>query len=72
MRTTGCPDCRLRLAPQEAAYLSTCPQCGQPVVVIGDLSQVVGFRRFQPEPRHEPLPTAIAVSLPVPDPTAHS
>ena len=72
MSNACCPDCRLRLGAPEAAYLSACPQCGRPVVLMSDLAGIVGFRRFVPEPSPEPLPTAIAVSLPVPDPNRSS
>jgi hypothetical protein len=30
--------------------------------------QIVGFRLYTPEPVNDPLPTAVAISLPIPDP----
>lgn len=62
----GCPDCRLRLASAEAAYLVACPECGKPLQPLARLSEAVGFRLFMPEDAPESLPEA--VSMPIPDP----
>ena len=62
-----CPDCRLRFAPADAAYLVACPKCGEPPQA-SSLRGTVGFRVFEPEDFPYSLPEALAVSVPVPDP----
>lgn len=71
MTHVGCPCCQLRFTPATAAYLLACPECGRPPQLIGAAEGVVGFRLFIPEDVPNPLPEAIAVSLPLPDPGAN-
>jgi hypothetical protein len=61
-----CPPCRLRFTPAAAAYLVACPECGEPPqsLSVGD---VLGFRMFTVEDVPQPLPEAIAVSMPAPN-----
>jgi hypothetical protein len=71
MTLTCCPDCRLRFGPAVTAQLKVCPQCGAPVQALPALAGAVGFRLFRLEDLPAtPMPEAISVSLPVPDPTA--
>jgi hypothetical protein len=64
-----CSDCRLRFTAITAAQLASCPQCGGPLQVVPGLEAAVGFRLFKLEDLpHAPLPEALAVSLPAPDP----
>jgi hypothetical protein len=63
-----CPDCRLRFAPAEAAYLIVCPECGEPLQALSELAGAVGFRLFTVEDTPNSLPDALAVSMPLPDP----
>jgi predicted amidophosphoribosyltransferase len=62
-----CPDCRLRLASAEAAYLTACPECGEPLQSLAGLSGAVGFRLFRPEDSPQSLPEAISVSMEIPE-----
>lgn len=62
-----CPDCRLRFAPDAAAYLIACPECGEPLQTIAGLEQSVGFRLFTLDDPPQAMPEAIAVSIPDPD-----
>lgn len=63
-----CPDCRLRFTPAAAAYLVTCPECGGPPQTLAGLEEALGFRLFRLEDVPHPLPEAVAVSIPIPDP----
>jgi hypothetical protein len=63
-----CPRCRLRFTPAAGAYLTACPECGEPPQLIADLERTFGFRLVGPEDLPHELPHAIAVSNPVPDP----
>jgi len=71
MTHVGCPCCQLRFSAATAAHLLACPECGRPPHVIGAAEGVVGFRLFIPEDVPNPLPEAIAVSIPLPDPGAN-
>jgi hypothetical protein len=68
MTHVGCPNCRLRFASAEAAYLVACPECGRPPQPIAGAEGVVGFRLFVVEDAPHELPEAVAVSVPIPDP----
>jgi hypothetical protein len=70
MTHVGCPCCQLRFTAAMAAYLLACPECGRPPQLIGAAEGVVGFRLFIPQDLPNPLPEAIAVSIPLPDPGA--
>ena len=62
-----CPHCRLRFTPAAGAHLVACPECGdspQP----SSLEGTVGFRMFRLEDVPHPLPEAVAVALPGPEP----
>ena len=71
MTHVGCPCCQLRFTPATAALLVACPECGRPPQLIGAAEGVVGFRLFIAEDVPNPLPEAIAVSIPLPDPGAN-
>ena len=62
-----CPDCRLRFTPAAAAYLPSCPTCGEPLQPLDGLA-AVGFRLFGLDDAPHSLPQAAAVSMPIPDP----
>jgi hypothetical protein len=66
-----CPSCRLRFTPAAAAYLTVCPQCGEPPFAAA-AEGTVGFRLFRVEDVPQSLPEAIAVSIPIPRPTEES
>jgi hypothetical protein len=61
-----CSPCRLRFTPA-AASLGACPECGKPLRASSP-RDTVGFRLFGLEDIPHPLPEALAVSIPVPDP----
>jgi hypothetical protein len=63
-----CPSCRLRFTTAAAAYLSTCPVCGQPTRSGANPSQCIGFSLFRPEYLPQGLPEAAAVAIRLPDP----
>jgi hypothetical protein len=63
-----CPGCRLRFTPAVSAYLSACPQCGEPPQAVTGAQSVFGFRLFEPEDPAHSLPEALAISMPLPDP----
>jgi hypothetical protein len=65
----SCPDCRLRFSPADAAYLTICPKCGEPLQSAVGLAGALGFRLFRPGDVPHSLPEAVAVSMPVPDPS---
>jgi hypothetical protein len=65
-----CPSCRLRFTPAASAYLTACPECGQPPRPLSDLRSAIGLRLFRVEDLPQPLPEAVAVSIPVLDPDA--
>jgi hypothetical protein len=64
-----CPDCRLRFTPAAAAHLVACPGCGEPPQTLAGLDGMLGFRLFRLEDVPHSLPEAVAVSLPIPDPS---
>ena len=68
MTHVGCPCCQLRLTSAMAAQLLACPECGRSLRVIGTAESAVGFSLFVPQDALNPLPEAIAVSVPLPDP----
>ena len=63
-----CPGCRLRFTPAAAAYLRSCPTCGEPLQTLDGLDEAVGFRLFRLGDAAHSLPQAAAVSMPIPDP----
>jgi hypothetical protein len=67
----GCAGCRLRFTRAHAAHLGSCPRCALPMAQFANPEQIVGFRLYTPEPVNDPLPTAVAISLPVPDPRGY-
>jgi hypothetical protein len=67
MSNACCPTCRLRFHRAAAAQLAACPRCGEELQRLA-LEGSVGFRLFGPEDAPQPLPEAIAVSMPIPDP----
>ena len=63
-----CPDCRLRFTPAAAPHLVACPECGEPPQTLAGLEGALGFRLFRLDDVPHPLPEAVAVSIPIPDP----
>jgi hypothetical protein len=63
-----CPRCRLRFSPAASAYITDCPECGEPPQHITNLESALGFRLLGPEDLPIELPQAVAVSLPAPEP----
>ena len=59
-----CPRCRLRFTPASAAYLVSCPDCGQPPKQL-PLVDTVGFRVFRLDDVPHAMPEAVAISIPV-------
>jgi hypothetical protein len=64
-----CQGCRLRFSPGAATYLVECPECGEPPQ-SSSVEGLLGFRMFTVEDVPQPLPEAVAVSMPVPGRTA--
>ena len=69
MTLLSCPDCRLRFSAAASAYVTTCPECGEPPQPT-DLGSSLGFRLVGAAELRSELPEALAVSIPVPDPGA--
>jgi hypothetical protein len=69
MTRGSCPDCRLRFTPAATAYLPACPVCGGPLRVLDRPDAAVGLRLFIPEHAPASSPEAIAVRMPIPDPS---
>jgi hypothetical protein len=62
-----CPRCRLRFTPVASAYITACPECGEPPQHVTNLESALGFRLLGPEDLPIELPQAVAVSIPVPE-----
>jgi hypothetical protein len=62
-----CPRCRLRFTPA-AAYITACPECGDPLLPVASAERTLGFRLVGPEDVPHDLPYATAVSLALPKP----
>ncbi len=59
-----CPSCRLRFSPAASAYITACPQCGEPPEHISSLAHAVGFRLVTSEDLPiDLLPQAVAVAI---------
>jgi hypothetical protein len=65
----SCPACHLRFAPAAAAHLTVCPVCGGSLQTLDRPESAIGFRLYVPEQALPLLPDAVAVSVPVPDPS---
>jgi hypothetical protein len=63
-----CAQCRLRFTPAAAAYVVTCPECGDTPRAIASLELTFGFRVIGPEdlPHEFPYATAVSIALPTP------
>lgn len=61
-----CACCRMRSPRAAAAYLTTCPACGDPLQPLSGLAGAVGYRLFRLEDALRALPEAIEVSMPLP------
>lgn len=63
-----CTHCRLRFTPAVAAYITACPECGDPPEPIASLDLTFGFRLVGPEdlPHELPYVAARSIALPVP------
>jgi hypothetical protein len=68
MTNACCTSCRIRFSPAAAAHLTTCPACGEALEHLNGLAGAVGYRLFRLEDNPRPLPEAIEVSMPIPDP----
>jgi hypothetical protein len=60
-RQLCCPRCRLRFTPAAAAYISACPECGDPPQTIANRRWTSGFRLVGPADLPDELPNAPAV-----------
>lgn len=69
MSQVCCPSCELRFTSAASAF---CPECGRPTHSTVCAEDVLGFRLFTPEDMPHELPEAVAVSIPVPDPSWQS
>ena len=67
-----CPRCRLRFTPAASAYITACPECGEPPQQTTSLEGTLGFRLLGPEDPPIEQPQAVAVSIPVPEPRTRS
>jgi hypothetical protein len=65
MSPVCCLRCQLRFTPAAAAYLVTCPECGEPTERIASLERAVGFRLVGPRDSPASVPQAVAVAIPV-------
>ena len=63
-----CPRCRLRFTPAATAYITACPECGDPPLPIVSLERALGFRLVGPDDLPNELPYPIATSIAVPKP----
>lgn len=68
MTHASCAGCRIRFTPPAAAYLTACPECGEPLQPLPGVAAAVGYRLFTLEDAPRDLPEAIEVSMPIPDP----
>jgi predicted amidophosphoribosyltransferase len=68
MTVACCGRCRLRFSAAAAAYLPACPRCGQPLQQLAGKTEALGFRLFGLDEAPSSMPTAPAVSMPIPDP----
>jgi predicted RNA-binding Zn-ribbon protein involved in translation (DUF1610 family) len=64
-----CTSCRLRFTPAAATLLTACPECGEPPQPVESLERTFGFRLVCEEGAQHPLPQAVAVAIPAPDPS---
>jgi hypothetical protein len=67
-----CAHCRLRFTPAVAAYITACPECGDPPQPIASLELTFGFRLLGPEDLPQELPHATAVSIVLPRPESRT
>jgi hypothetical protein len=70
MTHVSCSSCRLRFSPAVAAQLVTCPECGDALDPIADVSGLIGFRLFTLQDLPAAEAEAIAVRMPIPDLTS--
>jgi NAD-dependent SIR2 family protein deacetylase len=68
MTHATCSECRLRFIPALAAYLPSCPTCGQPLQPLDGIDAALGFRLFRPEDGLHELPQAAAIAMPTHNP----
>lgn len=71
MTRVCCPRCQLRFTPAAAAYITACPECGDPPQPIV-LQRSFGFRIVGPEDLPHELPYATAASIRLPGPGGRS
>ena len=70
MTQACCPNCRLRFTRAATAYLSACPQCGEPLEPKPSAERMIGFRLFTPDDVADVVPEAVAIAMPSPAPDA--
>jgi hypothetical protein len=68
MTHASCTACRLRFLPADAAHLSFCPRCGQPVQTLDGPQAAFGLRLFTHDDAPRPMPAVVAMAMPGPDP----
>ncbi len=62
----SCPDCQLRFADAEAAYLVACPSCGELLQTRCSPGEVLGYRLYHPAGAFPAVPEAVAVAMSTP------
>jgi hypothetical protein len=70
MTQACCPTCRLRFTRVATAYLSACPQCGEPLQPKPNAELIIGYRLFSPDDVADVVPQAVAIEMPPPAPDA--
>jgi hypothetical protein len=63
MTNLCCPRCRLRFTPAAAAYITACPECGDPPQANASRERTLGFRLVGPEDLPHELAYGTAVSI---------
>jgi len=67
MTRVSCPSCRLRFTSAAAAFLTTCPVCGDELQPVASAEAILGYRLFEPFETESVLPMAGEVALPIDD-----
>lgn len=66
MTRACCPGCRLRFTQVAAAHLTTCPECGAPLVLGLTARDAVGFQLQDTRDSLSDLAVAMEMALPEP------
>jgi hypothetical protein len=68
MTQVCCPSCRLRFTRAAAAYLASCPECGEPPQPISSAEMVLGYRLASFGEQDDELEHVVEVAMPGPIP----